>query len=222
MSPEIQVLIVDDHDMVRDGLRMILESEEGFRVVGEGGDGVEAIELASTLQPHVILMDLRMPKMNGIEAIEKIRAQWPAIGIVILTTYNEDELMLRALKAGALGYLLKDTKRQALFDSLRAAARGEALLLPEVIARALSVSPSSNTRPVENIRSKQGLQLTERELEVLILAAQGERNKEIAIKLAITERTVKAHLTHIYNKMGVDSRAAAVATAARQGLLGDV
>jgi NarL family two-component system response regulator YdfI len=217
MIDPIRVLIADDHQVVREGLRMILEAEEGFQVVGEAADGVEAVELTGQSQPQVILMDLRMPRMDGLEAIERIRAQWPHVAIVILTTYDEDDLMVRGLRAGALGYLLKDTSRQELFVCLRAAARGDALLKPEVIARVLS---SASESPVgRKHRGPHEISLTERELEVLEGAAQGERNKEIAVRLGITERTVKAHLTSIYNKLGVDSRASAVAVAMQSGLL---
>ena len=218
MSEEIRVLIADDHEVVRDGLRMILEAEDGFSVVGEAGDGVQAVELTGKLHPQVVLMDLRMPRMDGLEAIERIRVAWPDVAIVILTTYNEDDLMLRGLKAGALGYLLKDTNRQMLMDTLRAAAHGEALLLPDVIARALSAAPSGPS--ASRRASKKGPELTERENQVLQRAADGERSKEIAAGLGITERTVKSHLSSIYNKLGVDSRAAAVAEAAKRGLLG--
>jgi len=207
----IRVLIADDHDVVRDGLKLILETEEDFEVVGEAGDGAKAVQLTEELQPDVILMDLRMPGMDGLQAIEKVHAQWPKIAVVILTTYNEDDLMVRGLRAGARGYLLKDTNRQTLFDSLRAAARGEALFLPEVIARVLN-QPSAEKRGGDSV-------LTERELEVLRAASRGERSKEIALHLGISERTVKAHLDSVYNKLGVDSRAAAVATAIERGLL---
>jgi len=145
-----------------------------------------------------------------LQAIEQIHSRWSQIAVVILTTYNEDDLMIRGLRAGARGYLLKDTKRQTLFDSLRAAARGEALFMPEVIARVLH-QPSAEKRGENSV-------LTERELEVLKAAAHGERSKEIAIHLGISERTVKAHLDSVYNKLGVDSRAAAVATAIERGL----
>ena len=217
MSEAIRVLIADDHEVVRDGLRMILEAEEGFTVVGEAGDGAQAVDLTGQLQPQVVLMDLRMPRMDGLEAIERIRDTWPDVAIVILTTYNEDDLMLRGLKAGALGYLLKDTNRRMLIDTLRAAVRGEALLLPDVIARALSAAPASPS--ASRLTSSKGPKLTEREHQVLRRAAEGERSKEIAAGLGITERTVKSHLSSIYNKLGVDSRAAAVAEAAKRGLL---
>ncbi|HET9912297.1 MAG TPA: response regulator transcription factor [Anaerolineales bacterium] len=207
----IRILIADDHDVVRDGLKLILETEEDFQVIGEVGDGAKAVQLTEELQPDVILMDLRMPGMDGLQAIEKIHAKWPKVAVVILTTYNEDDLMMRGLRAGARGYLLKDTNRQTLFNSLRAAARGEALFMPEVIARVLN-QPSAGKRSESSV-------LTERELEVLRAAARGERSKEIALHLGIAERTVKAHLDSIYNKLGVDSRAAAVATAIERGLL---
>jgi len=217
MTDEIRVLIADDHEVVRNGLRLILESEDGFRVVGEAVDGVEAVELTRQLQPQVVLMDLRMPRMDGLEAIERIRAQWPEVAIVILTTYDEDDLMLRGLRAGARGYLLKDTSRRTLFNSLKAAARGEALFLPEVIERVLAAPKTS--RPEPQRASDGGLSLSEREHEVLLGVARGERNKEIAARLGISERTIKAHLSSIFNKLGVDSRTAAVSIAHQQGLL---
>ena len=217
MIEPLRILIADDHQVVREGLRMILEAEDGFEVVGEAADGVEAVEQTGQLLPHVVLMDLRMPRMDGLEAIGRIRSQWPEVAIVILTTYDEDELMVRGLRAGALGYLLKDTNRQTLFDSLRAAARGEALLQPEVIARVLTTTEAG--QPGKKRRELGELSLTDRELEVLEGAARGERNKEIAVRLGISERTVKAHLTSVFNKLGVDSRASAVAVAMQRGLL---
>ncbi len=214
MADTIRVLIADDHLVVREGLRLILEAGEGFEVVGEAADGTEAVRLAGEQQPDVALMDLRMPGMDGLEAIEQIRAQWPDIAVVILTTYNEDELMMRGLGLGARGYLLKDTGRAALFDSIRAAARGETLLSPEIMSRLLA----HTARPPAPRRTP-AVELTERELQVLRAVAQGKRNKEIAADLAIAERTVKAHLDSIYNKLGVDSRAAAVSAASQRGLL---
>ena len=216
MSELIRVLIADDHEVVRDGLRMILEAEQEFNVVGEAGDGVEAVRLAGETKPHVILMDLRMPRMDGLEAIERIRAQWPEVAIVILTTYDEDDLMLRGLRAGASGYLLKDTNRQTLFNTLRAAARGDTLLQAEVIERLISITQAAKPQAAG---SKVQTSLTDREHEVLACVAVGERNKEIARRLGISERTVKAHLSSIYSKLGVDSRAAAIAVAMNRGLL---
>ncbi|NIS81752.1 MAG: response regulator [Anaerolineales bacterium] len=217
MSDPIRVLIADDHLVVREGLRQILEIATDIVSVGEARDGVEALELVEELSPDVVLMDLRMPRMDGLEAITRIRKTHPQVATVILTTYEEEDLMVRGLRAGARGYLLKDSDRETLFRSIRAAARGETLLLPDVAARVFAgeqVSISSST-------SVSNLLLTERELEVLTLVARGDRNKEIAVHLGITERTVKAHLTSIYNKFGVDSRAAAVAVAMAQGLLGE-
>ena len=208
-----KILIADDHLIIRQGLRLILETEEGFDLVGEASDGAEALRLCADLHPDVALMDLRMPGMDGLTAIEKLRAAQPEIAVVILTTYNEDDLMLRGLRAGAKGFLLKDTDRGALFEAIRAAARGETLLKPEIMARLLSKVGQ------ETAVSAPAFNLTEREKEVLAAVARGERSKEIAAELNITERTVKAHLASIYQKLGVDSRAGAIAVAAQKGLL---
>jgi two-component system, NarL family, response regulator YdfI len=232
----IRILVADDHRIVRDGLRLILESQEEFTLAGEAADGEEAVRMAAELHPDVILMDLRMPRMDGIAAIEAIRRKNPQAGIVILTTYNEDDLMIRGLRAGARGFLLKDTDRETLFRVIRSAARGDSLLQPEVLDRVLSrtENPAAHgsgmvmysmqqtgqqVSAVEpDVHSESG-GLTEREREVLKAVAQGQRSKEIARNLGITERTVKAHLASIYNKLGVDSRAAAIAVAAKKGWL---
>lgn len=216
MDQPIRILIADDHLIVREGLRLILETEDGFELVGEAADGAEALRLAEELQPDLVLMDLRMPVMDGLTAVEQLHIRQPHTAVVILTTYNEDELMLRGLQAGARGYLLKDTGRQVLFDTIRAAVRGETLLSPAVMARLLAkTAPAAagHTAP------STGLDLTEREKEILKAVAEGQRSKEIAVQLGITERTVKAHLSSIYNKLGVDSRAAAIAAAAQRGWL---
>jgi len=210
----IKLLIADDHLIIRQGLRLILETETDFELIGEASDGNEALSLCKKLKPDVVLMDLRMPHMDGLTAIEKLRVEQPNIAVVILTTFNEDELMFRGLQAGARGYLLKDTDRATLFDTIRAASRGETLLKPEIMARVLSQKSISKTE------SNEAVNLTDRELEVLKAVAQGERSKEIAVQLGISERTVKAHLASIYGKLGVDSRAAAIAVAAHRGLLG--
>ncbi|HCR70644.1 MAG TPA: DNA-binding response regulator [Anaerolineae bacterium] len=211
----IRVMITDDHLIVREGLRLILETADGIELVGEAKDGAECLELVKKLNPQVILMDLQMPRMDGITAIEHLRKEYPEIAIVILTTYNEDDLMIRGLQSGARGYLLKDSSRENLIDTIQAAAKGETLLKPDILARVLSSKTSIKKETASQTESV----LTERELEVLQLASLGERNKEIAFKLGITERTVKAHLQSIYQKFGVDSRAAAVAIAAQKELL---
>lgn len=213
----IKILIADDHLIIRQGLRLILETEHEFEIAGEASDGAEAIRLCAQLDPHVVLMDLRMPNMDGLTAIEKLRAEQPSVAVVILTTFNEDALLYRGLQAGARGFLLKDTDRSTLFDTIRAASRGETLLKPEIMARLLA----QTNLPASGSRSAQTVNLTERELEVLRSVARGERSKEIASQLGISERTVKAHLASIYNKLGVDSRAAAIAVAAQMDLLGN-
>jgi NarL family two-component system response regulator YdfI len=215
VSAPIRILIADDHLIIRQGLRLILETEEGFEMIGEASDGAEALRLSHELRPDVVLMDLRMPGMDGLTAIGLLQSELPEVAVVILTTYNEDDLMLRGLRAGARGYLLKDVDRQTLFAAIRAAARGEMLLKPEMLSRLLTrieAAPAGNPPPT-------GLELTGREFEVLSAVARGERSKEIALHLGISERTVKAHLASIYNKLGVDSRAAAIAAAIQRGWL---
>jgi NarL family two-component system response regulator YdfI len=211
----IRILIADDHLIIRQGIRLILETEEGFDLVGEAADGAEALRLSAQHHPDVVLMDLRMPGMDGLTAIERLRHEMPEIAVVILTTFNEDDLMLRGLRLGAKGYLLKDTSREALFNAIWAAARGETLLAPDILMRLLNQveKPSQVSKPEEDII------LTEREREVLAAVARGDRSKEIAFRLGISERTVKAHLASIYGKLGVDSRAAAIAAAAQKGWL---
>jgi NarL family two-component system response regulator YdfI len=218
----IRVLITDDHFIVRQGLRLILNTAADIELVSEATNGQEALQLTAEHQPDVVLMDLRMPVMDGLTAIEQLGQLHPQVAVIILTTYNEDEMMLRGLQLGARGYLMKDTERETLLNTIRAAARGESLFKPDVVQRALSVQataqatapPSGQTPP-----SSDSIQLTPRELEVLRAAATGERNKEIALHLDISPRTVKAHLTSVYNKLGVDSRAAAIAIAAKEGWL---
>jgi NarL family two-component system response regulator YdfI len=208
----IRVMITDDHLIVREGLRLILETTDEIEVVGEAKDGAECLRLLPELKPDVILMDLQMPGMDGITTIDHLHRDHPEIAVVILTTYNEDDLMIRGLQQGARSYLLKDTDRETLIDTIVAAAKGESLLAPSILKRVLAVQQNIPVNKKESV-------LSERELEVLQAAARGERNKEIAFKLGITERTVKAHLASVYQKFGVDSRAAAVAIAAEQGLL---
>jgi NarL family two-component system response regulator YdfI len=213
MNSPIRVLVADDHLIIRQGLRLIFETCDDIQLVGEAADGAQAVQLVLELQPDVVLMDLRMPGMDGLTAIEHLRVEQPGIAVVILTTFNEDDLMMRGLRAGAKGYLLKDTDRETLFNTIRAARRGETLLKPEIIARILMKTGGTSTAAPAQTG------LTERELEVLKAVAQGERSKEIAVRLGISERTVKAHLASIYNRLGVDSRAAAIAVASKRGLI---
>jgi NarL family two-component system response regulator YdfI len=208
----IRVLIVDDHLVVREGLHTILEVAEDIELVGEAADGAEAVRQVGELSPDVVLMDLRMPNVDGIEAIRQIKPRYPGVEIIILTTYDDDEYIVQGLQAGARGYLLKDAGRQVLFDAIRAAARGESLLPSAVVDK--MVAHLARPRP-----ATPETPLTEREQEVLVLLAEGAANKEIAWQLHITERTVKAHVTSIFNKLGVTSRTEAVAVALRSGRL---
>jgi NarL family two-component system response regulator YdfI len=217
VSELIRVLIADDHLVVREGLRLILETAEEFELVGEAADGAQAVQLAKELEPDVVLMDLQMPRLDGLAAIEQIRAQQPNIAIVILTTYNEDDRMIRGLRAGSRGYLLKDTDRETLLNTIRAAARGQTLLKPEIMNRVLAHTDSASA----SARTPSPADMTEREMQVLRLIVRGAQNKEIAAQLNITERTVKAHLASIFNRLGVNSRTEAAAVAVRMGLVSD-
>lgn len=210
----IRVLIADDHLVVREGLRTILGTEDEFACVGEATNGREAVQRCGELRPDVVLMDLRMPVMNGLEAIAAIKRAWPEVAVVILTTYDDDENIVRGLQAGACGYLLKEADRGALFGAIRAAARGEALLSAVVAAKAFARLDV----PRPEAKEARG-PLSERETEVLRFVALGFRNKEIAARLQLSERTVKAYVAGVFNKLGVDSRAEAVAVATREGLL---
>jgi NarL family two-component system response regulator YdfI len=197
---------------------MLQEMTDDFELVGEATDGEAAVEAVREQQPDVVLMDLRMPGLDGIGAMKRIRAEWPEIAILILTTYNDDELMIRGLQAGARGYLLKDASVETLLEAVRTVARGEMLIQPGTMDRILAHAArgTSLQRP-RDARVQQ--ELTQRELQILGAVARGERSKEIAIHLHIAERTVRAHLTSIFNKLGVDSRASAVAVAMERGIL---
>jgi DNA-binding NarL/FixJ family response regulator len=208
MTP-IGVLIVDDHPVVRDGLRGMLAADPGFTVVGEAATGAEAVTVAAALRPDVVLMDLRMPVLDGVSAIAALREQGVEARVLVLTTYDTDRDVVPAIEAGATGYLLKDAPREELFRAIRAAFRGEAVL-----------SPSVATRLMGQLRTPAQEALSQRELEVLRLIAQGTTNREAAAQLFISEATVKTHLLHIYAKLGVKDRAAAVAEAFSRGLLG--
>ncbi|HTU08787.1 MAG TPA: response regulator transcription factor [Trebonia sp.] len=204
----IRLLVVDDHPVVRNGLCSLFDRDPEFDVLGEAGDGAEAVRLAQELRPDVILMDLRMPGMDGVTAITELAARGVAARVLVLTTYDTDSHVLPAIEAGATGYLLKDAPRAELVRAVRAAAHGEAVLAPAVAARLMS-----------RVRSPAAGPLSQRELEVLELVAAGTTNREAAARLFITEATVKTHLLNIYAKLGVSDRAAAVAEAFNRGLL---
>jgi two-component system, NarL family, response regulator YdfI len=215
---KINVLIADDHLIVREGLKLILETNDSYHVVGEAGDGEAALRLSEQLVPDVILMDLNMPRMSGLEAIEILKLSQPEIPVVILTTYKEDDRMRSGLALGAKGYLLKDAGREDLFRTIEAAVRGETLLMPDISARLFAAHPGNpGVQPAGRDTDK--APLTDKEVDILQAVARGSRSKEIASELGIAERTVKAHLTNIYNKLGVDSRSQAVAVAAERGIL---
>lgn len=217
MNAKLRVMVVDDHLVVREGLRLILETEEDFEVVAEAADGAAAMRQLSYLKPDVVLMDLRMPGMDGLEALERIQTNTPELPVVVLTTFDDDDLIARALRAGARGYLLKDSGREALLNTVRAAARNETLLKPEMLARVFKRADIA-AKP-ERVDSRNGVCLSAREIEVLEAVARGLRNKEIATLFGVSERTIKAHLASVFNRLGVDSRAAAVSIAIRRGLV---
>jgi DNA-binding NarL/FixJ family response regulator len=204
----IGLLIVDDHPVVRDGLRGMFAGDDRFEVRGEAGNGREALALARSVAPDVVLMDLRMPEMDGVTTIKELRAQGSTARVLVLTTYDTDRDVLPAIKAGATGYLLKDTPREELFRAVTAAHRGESVLSPAVAGRLMG-----------NLRSPVKEPLSAREIEVLTLIARGNSNREAASLLFISEATVKTHLLHAYAKLGVRDRAAAVAAAFEQGLM---
>ncbi|MEQ4206510.1 response regulator transcription factor [Actinopolymorpha sp. B9G3] len=220
MNPEganhanpIGLLIVDDHPVVRDGLRGMFSGDTRFEVVGEAADGAEAVRQALALRPDVVLMDLRMPGVDGVSAIGQLAERGSAARVLVLTTYDTDSDVVAAIEAGATGYLLKDAPREELFRAVVAAARGEAVLAPTVASRLMG-----QVREVRQVRQPAPEPLSQRELEVLGLIAKGSTNREAAAKLFISEATVKTHVLHIYAKLGVNDRAAAVATAFDRGL----
>jgi NarL family two-component system response regulator YdfI len=196
----------------------MLATSEDLIMIGEAADGASAIQLIGESPPNVVLLDLRMPGMSGMEVLEHIRKTWPEIAVLILTTYDEDELMMHALQLGACGYLLKETPLDTLFHAIRTAARGEIVVQPEIMARILAHTTYAS-QPTRTTPPQGYMELTRRELEVLAGVARGERSKEIARRLGITERTVRAYLTNIYTKLNVESRSEAIAVALKQGIL---
>lgn len=206
----IRILLADDHPVVREGLRGMLSTEPGLEVVGEAGSGPQAEALSASLRPDIVLMDLRMPDGDGVAATEQILARLPGVRVVVLTTYESDRDILRAIEAGACGYLLKDASGAELAEAVRAAARGETVLAPSVASTL-----------VRQVRSPAPAPLSAREMQVLQLVARGLTNADIGRALFISEATVKTHLLRTFAKLGVADRTAAVTKAMSHGMLGE-
>jgi NarL family two-component system response regulator LiaR len=213
LADAITVLVVDDHAVVREGLRTFLQLQDGLEVVGEAGDGEEAVRQAERLHPDVILMDLVMPRLDGVGAMRELRRRLPASRVIVLTSFADDDRILPAIQAGAAGYLLKNLQPQELARAVRAAHAGEALLDPAVAARLVeAIAHAPGEQPAER--------LTPRERQVLELIGRGLSNKRIARELGVAEKTVKTHVGHVLAKLGVADRTQAALYAVRTGLLG--
>lgn len=217
MSEVIKLMVVDDQDLFREGLRTLLSVKPEFDVVAEAANGEEAIRLAANYQPKVILMDLRMPVMDGVTAIKRLRTIIPECRVIILTTFDDDEDVFDGLRAGAVGFLLKDVTSEKLYEAIFAAARGEYFLQPSITARVLAEF-SRTTPPIKKIKSAYTA-LSERETQILKLVSTGASNKEIAENLIITEGTVKNHLSSIFSKLYVKDRIQAVLKAKEIGII---
>jgi NarL family two-component system response regulator LiaR len=212
----IRILLADDHDLVREGTRELLEREEDLQIVAEAGDGEEAVRLAIEHHPDVVLMDIAMPRLNGIEATKQIKMSTPSIAVLILTAYDDDEYIFPLLEAGAAGYLLKNVRAHDLVAAVRSVHAGESVLHPVVARKVIKSFAPPEKEPHEEAETSQ---ITERELEVLKLAARGMSNKDIADHLYLSTRTVQTHLSTIFGKMEVGSRTEAVVKALRMGWL---
>jgi NarL family two-component system response regulator LiaR len=210
----ITILLADDHVLVRQGTRELLEREDDMKVVGEAGDGEEAVALTAELHPHVVIMDIAMPKLNGIEATRRVKEIQPDTAVLILSAYDDDQYVFAILEAGAAGYLLKDVPAHELVDAIRAVHAGESILHPTIARKVLNRFASSRQQSAIATESDQ---LSEREMEVLKLAASGKTNMEIANELTLSVRTVQGHLSNIFSKMHVGSRTEAVILALRMG-----
>lgn len=215
----IRILLVDDQRLMREGLRTLLELHHDMHVVGEAGEGTEAEELTAELQPRMVLMDLRMPRTDGVTATVRIKRRWPDVQVLVLTTFDDDELVFRSIEAGASGYLLKDVGSDALADAVRAASRGDAPLQPSVARKILGrLRSSAPTAPAQLPTTLDTESLSERELAVLRLLGRGAANREIAETLALTEGTVKNYISAILAKTGLHDRTQAALYAVHHNL----
>ena len=214
----IRILLVDDQTMFRDGMRVLLSTQPDFRIVGEAADGEQAIHKAAALHPDVVLMDLRMPVLDGAAATRRLRAAQPDVRVIVLTTFDEDAAIFDGLRAGATGYLLKDAPTEKLYEAIRAAARGESFLQPSVASRVVAEFARLSERSPDSIQALVD-PLSTRELEILRLLAGGATNREIALQLFIAEGTVKNHVTNILSKLDVTDRTRAAIKARELGLL---
>ncbi|MBN2548536.1 MAG: response regulator transcription factor [Anaerolineales bacterium] len=219
----IRLLLVDDQQLLRQGLRMLLEMEPGLQVAGEASDGQEALEAYSRLQPDVVLMDIRMPVLDGVEATRMMRQRWPSSKIIILTTFDDDVYVFEGLRAGALGYLLKDVSIQELTQAIRTVNSGGALIEPSITRKVLAefarLAPGARVGTIDNLSDGAIEELSERELEVLRLVARGLTNRQIAEQLYLAEGTVKNYISAIFQKLGVQDRLQAVLAAQQHGLI---
>jgi len=218
VSAPIRILIVDDQALFRESLALLLDAQPDLQVVGEAANGEAALDLVAALRPHIVLMDLRMPILDGVAATRRLRAEHPDVQVIALTTFDDDQDVFAALRAGAIGYLLKDVSGVTLFDAVRAAARGESLLPPAIATKVvagitrMAEAPQAPPQPLAH-------PLSERELEIVQLLAQGATNREIAAALFLAEGTVKNHLTNILGKLGARDRAQAALIARDLGII---
>jgi DNA-binding NarL/FixJ family response regulator len=211
MTDTIRILLVEDQTLMRQGLKTILDLEPGLRVIGEAADGESGVKQALELRPDVVLMDVQMPHLNGVAATTQLCRQWPEAKVIILTTFDRDDYVYQGVRAGALGYLLKDAPAHQLIETIRRVHAGEVFIQPEIASRALREMMRPTTSTIES--------LSEREREVLVLLAQGASNKDMAEKLFITEGTVKNHVSNILAKLQAENRTQAADIARRQGLV---
>lgn len=213
---KVKILLAEDHKVVREGTRRLLESQSDFEIVGEASDGVEAVELAKKYRPEMVIMDVSMPRLNGIEATKQIKAIYPNMAVLVLTGYDDDEYVFALLEAGAAGYLLKEASGEELIDAIRQVMTGEPVLHPKIMRKVLNRLRAPGE---EQSSQTPGEVLSDREMEVLRLAAKGMSNMEIAESLTLSVRTVQTHLRSIFNKLGVGSRSEAIVYGLKKGWL---